>query len=107
MSAAEFLKGLPSYNENNFTRFQADASCKTTVRRPSVYLPTKDHPSDQVITTEKTNILLRYLHQQWDKKQSSSKKRDANRSGLSQDEDTTTPRKRARADTSNTDADSP
>lgn len=72
-----------------------------------MYVPTKDHPSDQVITTEKTNILLRYLHQQWDKKQSSSKKRDAGRSGLSQDDDTTTPRKRARADTSNTDGDSP
>lgn len=106
MSTAEFLKGLPSYNENNFTRFQADSSCRTTVRRPSVYLPTRDHPSDQVITTEKTNILLRYLHQQWDKKQSSSKKRDAGRSGLSLDDDTA-PRKKARTDTSNTDADSP
>lgn len=106
MTTAEFLKGLPSYNENNFTRFQADSSCRTTVRRPSVYLPTRDHPSDQVITTEKTNILLRYLHQQWDKKQSSSKKRDAGRSGLPLDDETTS-RKRARTDTSNTDADSP
>lgn len=106
MSTAEFLKGLPSYNENNFTRFQADSSCRTTVRRPSVYLPTRDHPSDQVITTEKTNILLRYLHQQWDKKQSSSKKRDAGRSGLPLDDETPS-RKRARTDTSNTDADSP
>ncbi|XP_037510583.1 DET1- and DDB1-associated protein 1 isoform X2 [Rhipicephalus sanguineus] len=112
MSTAEFLKGLPSYNENNFTRFQADSSCRTTVsteeamvRRPSVYLPTRDHPSDQVITTEKTNILLRYLHQQWDKK-SSSKKRDAGRSGLPLDDETPS-RKRARTDTSNTDADSP
>lgn len=25
-------------------------------------------PSSSVIVTEKTNILLRYLHQQWDKK---------------------------------------
>ena len=31
-------------------------------------MPTKDIPSEQVIVTEKTNILLRYLHQQWDKK---------------------------------------
>ncbi len=28
---ADFLKGLPSYNESNFTRFHADSSCKTTV----------------------------------------------------------------------------
>lgn len=103
MSAAEFLKGLPSYNESNFTRFQADSSCKTTVRRPSVYLPTNDHPSDQVITTEKTNILLRYLHQQWDKK-CNSKKRDATRSGASQDDEASTARKRARTDNSETDS---
>ncbi|KAJ0059013.1 hypothetical protein NL108_002252, partial [Boleophthalmus pectinirostris] len=37
-------------------------------RRPSVYLPTREYPSEQIIVTEKTNILLRYLHQQWDKK---------------------------------------
>ncbi|XP_037292139.2 DET1- and DDB1-associated protein 1 isoform X1 [Rhipicephalus microplus] len=113
MSAAEFLKGLPSYNENNFTRFQADSSCRTTVstkyervRRPSVYLPTRDHQPDQVIITEKTNILLRYLHQQWDKKQSSSKKRDAGRCGFYLDDEMPC-RKRGRTDTCNTDADSP
>ncbi|XP_037292143.2 DET1- and DDB1-associated protein 1 isoform X4 [Rhipicephalus microplus] len=105
MSAAEFLKGLPSYNENNFTRFQADSSCRTTVRRPSVYLPTRDHQPDQVIITEKTNILLRYLHQQWDKK-SSSKKRDAGRCGFYLDDEMPC-RKRGRTDTCNTDADSP
>lgn len=66
------------------------------MKRPSVYLPTKDYPSEQskflydvfkskvdaslfhgvmlifflfsVIVTEKTSILLRYLHQLWDKK---------------------------------------
>ena len=32
------------------------------------YVPTKDIPADAVIVNEKTNILLRYLHQQWDKK---------------------------------------
>ena len=32
----------------------------------------------QVIVTEQTNILLRYLHQQWDKKAASAqRKRDA------------------------------
>ena len=27
------------------------------------YVPTTDHPAEAVIVTEKTNILLRYLHQ--------------------------------------------
>lgn len=93
--SSEFLKGLPSYNENNFTRFQADSSCKTTVKRPSVYLPTKDHPSEQIITTEKTNILLRYLHQQWDKK-NSLKKRDSSRANLTTEEELV--RKRLRSE---------
>uniref|UniRef100_A0A8C5LPH7 DET1- and DDB1-associated protein 1 n=1 Tax=Leptobrachium leishanense TaxID=445787 RepID=A0A8C5LPH7_9ANUR len=68
MLTADFLKGLPVYNESNFSRFHADSVCKASNRRPSVYLPTREYPSDQIIVTEKTNILLRYLHQQWDKK---------------------------------------
>ncbi|XP_063216106.1 DET1- and DDB1-associated protein 1 [Bacillus rossius redtenbacheri] len=74
-SVAEFLKGLPCYDENNFARFHTDNGSRTCVKRPAVYLPTKDYPSEQIIVTEKANILLRYLHQQWDKK-SSQKKRD-------------------------------
>jgi hypothetical protein len=31
----------------------------------------------QVIVTERTNILLRYLHQQWDKKAATARKREA------------------------------
>ncbi|KAL4674738.1 hypothetical protein H8959_018672 [Pygathrix nigripes] len=65
---ADFLKGLPVYNKSNFSRFHADSVCKASNRRPSVYLPTREYPSEQIIVTEKTNILLRYLHQQWDKK---------------------------------------
>uniref|UniRef100_A0A8C1UJG3 DET1- and DDB1-associated protein 1 n=1 Tax=Cyprinus carpio TaxID=7962 RepID=A0A8C1UJG3_CYPCA len=67
---ADFLKGLPVYNKTNFSRFHADSVCKASNRRPSVYLPTREYPSEQIIVTEKTNILLRYLHQQWDKKAS-------------------------------------
>ncbi|CAH1796150.1 unnamed protein product [Owenia fusiformis] len=78
---ANFLQGLPSHNSNNFTKYQQDASCKTTIKKPAVYISTVDHPSDQVITTEKTNILLRYLHQQWGKK-NAQKKRDSNRADL-------------------------
>lgn len=73
---SEFISGLPSFDEKNFSRFHADShSNKAFSKRPSVYLTTKDHPSEQVIVTEKTNILLRYLHQQKDKK-NSHKKRD-------------------------------
>lgn len=68
MSVAEFLKGLPSYNEDNFARYHNDNGSKISTKRPSIYLPTKDFPSEQIIVTEKTNILLRYLHQQWEKK---------------------------------------
>lgn len=46
-SVAEFLKGLPSHNENNFANFHTDNGNRTCVKRPSVYLPTKDYPSEQ------------------------------------------------------------
>ncbi|XP_072617247.1 DET1- and DDB1-associated protein 1-like [Vulpes vulpes] len=72
---ADFLKGLPVYNKSNFSRFHADSVCKASNQRPSVYLPTREYPSEQIIVTEKTNILLYYLHKQWDKK-NATKKRD-------------------------------
>ncbi|XP_071952637.1 DET1- and DDB1-associated protein 1-like [Antedon mediterranea] len=83
MNTSELLKSLPSFNERNFTRFHCDAG-KTTSKKPTVYLPTKDYPCEQVITTEKTNILLRYLHQQWDKK-NNQKKRDTSNANLESD----------------------
>ena len=45
-----------------------------------MYVPTKDYPYEQEIVTERTNILLRYLHQQLDKKiaiSTAQKKREA------------------------------
>lgn len=77
MSVSDFLKDLPSYDEHNFTLFNTDNGIRTCSKRPSVYLPTIDFPSEQIIVTEKTNILLRYLHQQWEKK-NSPRKRDGN-----------------------------
>ncbi|XP_011503419.1 PREDICTED: DET1- and DDB1-associated protein 1 [Ceratosolen solmsi marchali] len=73
-SVAEFLNGLPSIDENNFANFHTDNGNRTCVKRPSVYLPTKDYPSEQVIVTEKTTIVLRYLHQRWDKKTTERKR---------------------------------
>ncbi|GIY26944.1 DET1- and DDB1-associated protein 1 [Caerostris darwini] len=92
---AEFLKGLPSRNQNNFSRFQPDSSCKSTSKKTSVYLPTKDNPSEQIITTEKSTILLRYLQQQFDKKKNHSKRENdrAGPSGL-----VSNPRKRIRVE---------
>uniref|UniRef100_F6ZRC2 DET1- and DDB1-associated protein 1 n=1 Tax=Equus caballus TaxID=9796 RepID=F6ZRC2_HORSE len=43
----DFLKGLPVYNKSNFSRFHADSVCKASNRRPSVYLPTREYPSEQ------------------------------------------------------------
>lgn len=105
MSVAEFLKGLPSHDENNFANFHTDNGNRTCVKRPSVYLPTKDYPPEQIIVTEKTTILLRYLHQQWDKKVSQNP--DRKREFLSatddvQDEGTTIRSKRPRLDLNNT-----
>ncbi|XP_027767154.1 DET1- and DDB1-associated protein 1 [Empidonax traillii] len=65
-------------------------------RRPSVYLPTREFPSEQIIVTEKTNILLRYLHQQWDKK-NAAKKRDQEQVEI-EGENSAPPRKIARTD---------
>lgn len=48
-SVSEFLKGLPSHDENNFANFHTDNGNRTCVKRPSVYLPTKDYPSEQGI----------------------------------------------------------
>ena len=58
--------------------------------RASVYVCTKDYPSEQLITTEKTNILLRYLHQQWDRK-NLHVKRGATKGEVSQEDGDSSP----------------
>jgi DET1- and DDB1-associated protein 1 len=97
MSAGEFLKNLPTHDVNNFTQIHSASqkpsgrmggapTVTTTIRnRANVYVPTKDHPAEQIIVTEKTNILLRYLHQQWDKKAAANaqRKRDAETAAVS------------------------
>ncbi|XP_041086260.1 DET1- and DDB1-associated protein 1-like, partial [Polyodon spathula] len=71
-------------------------------RRPSVYLPTREYPSEQIIVTEKTNILLRYLHQQWDKKNAAKKREQEQEQG----ESPAPPRKIARTDSQDMNEDS-
>uniref|UniRef100_A0A673VZB9 DET1- and DDB1-associated protein 1 n=1 Tax=Salmo trutta TaxID=8032 RepID=A0A673VZB9_SALTR len=51
----DFLKGLPVYNKSNFSLFHADPVCKASNRRPSVYLPTCEYPSEQ----------SKFLHPYW------------------------------------------
>ncbi|XP_017798743.1 PREDICTED: LOW QUALITY PROTEIN: DET1- and DDB1-associated protein 1 [Habropoda laboriosa] len=104
MFVAEFLKGLPSHNENNFANFHTDSGNRTCVKKPSVYLPTKDYPSEQIIVTEKTTILLRYLHQQWNHDfQHADRKRDfLSANGDSEDDAATVHSKRPRLDLNNT-----
>lgn len=68
MSLTDFLKELPSHNSKNFSLYNTESGIRTSSKRPSVYISTTDVPADQIIVTEKKNILLRYLHQQWDKK---------------------------------------
>ena len=105
MSLSDFLKDLPTYNRDNFTRIHSNDSTtaaaaspspsssasaagnaapnrghSTSRHRPAMYVPTKDYPYEQEIVTERTNILLRYLHQQLDKKiaiSAAQKKREA------------------------------
>ncbi|XP_043252467.1 DET1- and DDB1-associated protein 1 [Colletes gigas] len=102
MSVAEFLKDLPSHNENNFANFHTDNGNRICIKKPSLYLPTKDHPSGQIIVTEKTTILLRYLHQHWDKKNADRKRDFVSTNGDSEDDGTTVRSKRPRLDLNNT-----
>ncbi|XP_068693236.1 DET1- and DDB1-associated protein 1-like isoform X2 [Montipora capricornis] len=74
----DLLKELPSFNQKNFSKYSADAGTKPSNRRPVVYLPTReDGTNEQLIVTDKGNILLRYLHRQWEVKSAQcGKKRD-------------------------------
>lgn len=46
-SISEFLKNLPCHNEQNFALYNTENGIRTSSRRPSVYLPTVDIPSEQ------------------------------------------------------------
>ncbi|CAG9764901.1 unnamed protein product [Ceutorhynchus assimilis] len=74
MAVAQFLAGLPSFNENNFSKFYTDSNNRSASKRPSVYVSTKDIPSEQIIVTEKNSILLKYMQQHWDKKNVTKKR---------------------------------
>jgi len=75
MSIADALKDLPSKNKEHFSRLNIETHNRSYNNRKSTYLTTKDIPPEQKIVTERENMLLRYLHQQWDKKTNAMKKR--------------------------------
>lgn len=55
-SISEFLKDLPCHDEQNFALFNTENGIRTSLRRPSVYLPTVDIPSDQSKEKKNQNI---------------------------------------------------
>ncbi|CAG0921443.1 unnamed protein product [Notodromas monacha] len=61
-SVPYFLRNLPSFNKENFTRYKADSSSQ---KKPiGVYVSTVSDPSAQVIVNDDTNILLRHLRRE-------------------------------------------
>jgi len=65
-SAAILLQGLPVRNAAHFSVCKIVGSHRFQVDQAATYVPTHDRtlpPADQVIRTEKTNILLRRFHQ--------------------------------------------
>lgn len=67
MNAEKLLKELPSVNPANFSKFKSDSG-KSSNKKLTVYLSTEEKPSEQVIVSDRSSILLRYLYLQLDKK---------------------------------------
>eukprot|EP01135_Chromosphaera_perkinsii_P003499 Nk52_evm25s245 gene=Nk52_evmTU25s245 len=72
-SFSSILGSLPSRNQKNFAYMHNKKSHSdthaSTIPKASVYTPTHEHtapPLHQVISTEKTNILLRHFYSQLD-----------------------------------------
>lgn len=64
--AEEAVKSLPSHNPLNFSKFKSDS--KSTKKKLTPYISTQDRPTQQVIVSDRSNILLRYLYLQLGKK---------------------------------------
>ncbi|XP_022220093.1 DET1- and DDB1-associated protein 1 [Drosophila obscura] len=81
MSVTDFIKGLPIHDSNNFTHLSNEHGIRTSQKRASVYLPTEDEASEQLIVMDKRCVLLRYLTQSWDKKITLQRKREHGNEG--------------------------
>uniref|UniRef100_A0A7M5UM25 DET1- and DDB1-associated protein 1 n=2 Tax=Clytia hemisphaerica TaxID=252671 RepID=A0A7M5UM25_9CNID len=79
MTANDLLKGLPSFNKENFSDFKPDENIKSTNTGCNSYIHTEDQQEEepQVIITDKTNILLRFLRKQLESKKPSKRNTSA------------------------------
>nr|CAB3263139.1 uncharacterized protein LOC104265547 [Phallusia mammillata] len=71
MGTPNLLDSLPSYNAKNFSKFQPESGDKRSSKKLSVYISTEASEPQQVIKKDRSNVLLRYLYQQLDKKNKS------------------------------------
>lgn len=60
-SIVEFLKDLPCHHEQNFSLFNTENGIRTSLKRPSVYLPTDEVSSDQS-KSKKIRPAINYLY---------------------------------------------
>jgi len=73
-----FLEGLPSHDPNNFQKFANKEPKESVTKKPKTYISTKDTDSSQLIVTDKTNILLRYLRHKAERENYENKEKDNN-----------------------------
>eukprot|EP00123_Amoebidium_parasiticum_P000659 comp11523_c0_seq1/m.5973 comp11523_c0_seq1/g.5973 ORF comp11523_c0_seq1/g.5973 comp11523_c0_seq1/m.5973 type:complete len:131 (-) comp11523_c0_seq1:191-583(-) len=63
-----FLNDLPCFDSSNFSGCQGKNMGRRVIMTPKLYTPTNqsaDPPPDQVIKTDKQNILLRHVYKQF------------------------------------------
>jgi hypothetical protein len=69
----QFLSGLPSHDPKNFQKFANKEPKESVTKKPKTYVSTKDTEPSQLIVTDKTNILLRYLRQKSERENNEGK----------------------------------
>mmetsp|Transcript_48934 Transcript_48934/g.81425 ORF Transcript_48934/g.81425 Transcript_48934/m.81425 type:complete len:119 (-) Transcript_48934:343-699(-) len=94
--AMSFLSALPSFNKANFSLMRTTDPSRPSSHSPLVYCPTHETspPPNQVITTEKTNILLRQFSALSDK--SHAKQKRAHADANPEEDSTERPKKTAK-----------
>jgi hypothetical protein len=59
---ATFLSNLPSYNKDNFSRFQPNSN--KYQQKQSFMTSSKECPSEQIIVNQRCNLIIQYLERQ-------------------------------------------
>lgn len=60
---AAFLSNLPSFNKDNFSRFQPNSN-KYQQRKQSFMTLNKDYNDEQIIVNQRCNLIIQYLERQ-------------------------------------------